>query len=73
MCIRDRCGVGFLYRSLGDKIHFDDMREVELLLGLTSSGMDLLFELQDQDIEIARQEGFFESYDDNKYYGGEDE
>lgn len=67
--IADKCNVGFLYQSVNDRVHIDDMPGVELLLGMTKSGIDLLFELEDAEEDAIRElDIIFEPYDDDEWY-----
>ncbi len=64
--IANRCNIGDIYASIGSKIHHEDLDDVAALLDMTSSGMDLLFELEES--EDCIKELDFDHYDDRKHY-----
>ena len=67
--VADKCGIGFDYASINDKVHVDDIHHVERILGMTKVGMELLFELEDAEEDAIRElDIIFEPYDDERGY-----
>lgn len=56
--VADRCNIGSIYASMGDKIHHDDISQVAAILDMTPSGMDLLYELEDVAEDYVQELGF---------------